>query len=226
MTPGTSRPTVLLAPHPDDEVIGAGGLLARLAATGTPVHIVHVTDGELSAAAVERRRDQARLAARRLGAANVEFLGLTTRALRHQVGLVERLTELIGVLRPAILLLPHEHESDQDHAEVHLAGREAAFSATSTMVPSPAPTIDLVLGFEVWSPIRRPPLVLPLRPDAAARKADAAAAYQDEVERLGIGEAGHGLSAYRGRMFASSDRAEAFTVEHCTLDLPLLVTGR
>lgn len=226
MTQGAARPVVMLAPHPDDEVLGAGGLLARLAATGTPVHIVHVTDGELSIAAVERRRGQARLAARRLGATSVDFLGLTTRGLRHQAGLVERFTEVLSLLRPAVLFLPHQDESDQDHAEVHLAGREAAFLATSTMIPSPAPMIDLVLGFEVWSPIRRPPLVLPLGPDAAARKAEAAAAYQDEEERLGIGEACSGLSAYRGHMFAGSDQAEAFSIERCTLDLPLLVLGR
>ncbi|QXC60515.1 PIG-L family deacetylase [Aquihabitans sp. G128] len=226
MNRAAHRPIVLIAPHPDDEVIGAGGLLARLAATGIPVHIVHVTDGELSVAATERRRDQARLAARRLGATGVEFLGFTTRALRHQAGLLDRLIAVIELLHPGVLLIPHEHESDQDHAEVHLAGREAAFSATSTMVSSPAPTIDLILGFEVWSPIRRPALCLPVDGTAAINKAEAAAAYRDEVERLGIGEAAQGLGAYRGRMFAGSTQAEAFTVEHCTVDLPLAVMER
>jgi LmbE family N-acetylglucosaminyl deacetylase len=36
----------IVAPHPDDEVLGCGGLLAQLAARNTPISIVAVTDGE------------------------------------------------------------------------------------------------------------------------------------------------------------------------------------
>lgn len=39
---------VVVAPHPDDEVLGVGGLLALLAAAGTQVDVVAVTDGEAS----------------------------------------------------------------------------------------------------------------------------------------------------------------------------------
>jgi LmbE family N-acetylglucosaminyl deacetylase len=39
-------PTVVLAPHPDDESLGAGGLIAHLRANGVPVTVVAVTDGE------------------------------------------------------------------------------------------------------------------------------------------------------------------------------------
>ncbi len=41
-------PTLLLAPHPDDESIGAGGLLALLADAGVPVRVLFVTDGTRS----------------------------------------------------------------------------------------------------------------------------------------------------------------------------------
>src|SRR5512133_2737573 len=41
--PGASPPsTLVVAAHPDDEVIGIGGQLARL---GPRVHVLHVTDG-------------------------------------------------------------------------------------------------------------------------------------------------------------------------------------
>jgi LmbE family N-acetylglucosaminyl deacetylase len=42
------RKVVLLAPHPDDEVLGAGGLIQALVADGVDLHIVAVTDGEAS----------------------------------------------------------------------------------------------------------------------------------------------------------------------------------
>jgi hypothetical protein len=39
---------VVLAPHPDDEVIGFGGLLSMLAARGSPILVTALTDGEAS----------------------------------------------------------------------------------------------------------------------------------------------------------------------------------
>lgn len=39
---------VVVAPHPDDEILGAGGTVARLAAQGARVRFVAVTDGERS----------------------------------------------------------------------------------------------------------------------------------------------------------------------------------
>ena len=39
-------PTLVLAPHPDDETLGAGGLIARLRNRGIPVTVVAITDGE------------------------------------------------------------------------------------------------------------------------------------------------------------------------------------
>ncbi len=44
-----SGPVIVVAPHPDDETLGAGGLIARLDDAGIPVVIVVVTDGAASA---------------------------------------------------------------------------------------------------------------------------------------------------------------------------------
>ena len=37
---------LVIAPHPDDEVLGAGGLMQRVKATGGAVRIVYLTDGD------------------------------------------------------------------------------------------------------------------------------------------------------------------------------------
>lgn len=39
-------PTLVIAPHPDDETLGAGGLIARLRGMGVEVTVAAVTDGE------------------------------------------------------------------------------------------------------------------------------------------------------------------------------------
>lgn len=38
----------ILAPHPDDEILGCGGLFQQLAANGNPIVLIHVTNGTQS----------------------------------------------------------------------------------------------------------------------------------------------------------------------------------
>jgi LmbE family N-acetylglucosaminyl deacetylase len=86
---------LVFAPHPDDEVLGAGGLVARQAAAGQPVRIVFFTNGDAYREAIagtdahhpphrndylalgRRRQHEALTAARRLGLrpTAVRFLG-------------------------------------------------------------------------------------------------------------------------------------------------------
>lgn len=68
---------LVLAPHPDDETLGAGGLIAHLAGLGRPAQVVFLTDGAGShdcdtparaARLAALRRSEARRALSRLGA--------------------------------------------------------------------------------------------------------------------------------------------------------------
>ncbi|MEZ0307890.1 MAG: PIG-L deacetylase family protein, partial [Ramlibacter sp.] len=68
-----ARRVLVLAPHPDDETLGCGGTLARLAPT-CDVHLVLVTNGDggggLPAGTSERRKAEMDAAAQTLGIAN------------------------------------------------------------------------------------------------------------------------------------------------------------
>jgi len=73
----------ILAAHPDDEVLGAGGIVCLLAAAGVRLRLIAVTDGEAShrgcgdvrALACRRARERA-AALRELGAAKAEVIRL------------------------------------------------------------------------------------------------------------------------------------------------------
>jgi LmbE family N-acetylglucosaminyl deacetylase len=80
-------PILVLAPHPDDETLGCGGLIAQAVLTGQSVHVLVLTDGTRShpgsrawpAARLRRLREaESREAAQALGLApdRVAFLGL------------------------------------------------------------------------------------------------------------------------------------------------------
>ena len=47
------RSVLIFAPHPDDEIIGIGGMILRILKEGTEVHIVYLTDGEKSGASLD-----------------------------------------------------------------------------------------------------------------------------------------------------------------------------
>jgi LmbE family N-acetylglucosaminyl deacetylase len=88
----------VFAPHPDDESLGCGGLIARLKDEGSAVHVVVVSDGSGSHPNSRRypgsklaalRQTEARAAVARLGldpAGELEFLGLPDRAVPGESG--------------------------------------------------------------------------------------------------------------------------------------------
>ena len=64
---------LVLAPHPDDDIIGCGGSIARVTAQGHEVIILYFTSGESGSLEVDppqlarSREDEARLAGHLLG---------------------------------------------------------------------------------------------------------------------------------------------------------------
>lgn len=87
LAPGRPRLALIVAPHADDETIGAYGLIATLRARGTRVRVIVVTDGAGSHRAsptwprprlVAARRQETRRAMRPLGvtAGEIGFLDL------------------------------------------------------------------------------------------------------------------------------------------------------
>ena len=95
------KPSVklVLAPHPDDEILGAGGAMARWVREGHVVHVAVVTRGcppLYSDAAEALCREEARAAHRHLGVATTRFLdfpaaGLDVKARADLLALVRRL---------------------------------------------------------------------------------------------------------------------------------------
>jgi LmbE family N-acetylglucosaminyl deacetylase len=91
----------VFAPHPDDESLGCGGLIARLHDAGSRVHVVVMSDGSFSHPNSQRyprsklaalRETEARDAVAKLGldpANDVEFLGLPDGAVPGEAGTAE-----------------------------------------------------------------------------------------------------------------------------------------
>ena len=133
---------VIVAPHPDDEVLAAGGLMQRLAAAGVALSVVSVTDGEAShprsptvapPALADRRRRERRRALRRLGlgGTTVVPLGLPDGAVADHEATLE--SSLIGLLAPGVMCIaPWCGDGHPDH---DATGRAAAAACAATGAP-------------------------------------------------------------------------------------------
>ena len=134
----TTEPTLVLAPHPDDETIGCGGVIARKRAVGTPVRVVIAADGGDAA-----RRAECLEACRRLGVADdsVHFLGLPDGHLaEHRAELESALADALGAC-PTQVFVPSAIDAHPDHR---------ALAAAVDDLPADALRGIEVLAYPIW----------------------------------------------------------------------------
>ncbi|MFL0357234.1 PIG-L deacetylase family protein [Erythrobacter sp. GH1-10] len=123
--------TLVIAPHPDDEVLGCGGTIARLVAQGDEVQVLVATEGkppQFPQDGVERVREEMRIAHATLGVTQTHQLDLPAAALdtvpasKVNAAIAER----IDSIRPETLLLPFFGDIHSDHQIVFTAAMVAA----------------------------------------------------------------------------------------------------
>jgi len=190
---------VIVAPHPDDEVLGAGGTAALLEALGSRIVVLALTDGEASHPVEDV--DPTVLAHRRSGETEEALCRLlrdepTVRRLGLPDGDVgSRVETVAAALEDALgpgdwCLAPHHHDGHPDHEAASAAAATACAGSGAHLVEYPVwlwhwsapgdPGVD-------WSRARR----VDLPPDVRARKRAAIAAFTSQVAPLG-GDGGDG----------------------------------
>jgi N-acetylglucosamine malate deacetylase 1 len=122
---------LVIAPHPDDEVLGAGGTIARLSDAGAEVVVGIVTKGApplFDQAVVEKVRCEAQAAHAHLGVARTAFLSQPAARLdeipHHRLN--QAFGELLREVCPDTLLLPFVGDIHLDHQLSFLSGMVAA----------------------------------------------------------------------------------------------------
>ncbi len=116
--------------HPDDVELGCGGTLARLAAAGRRVGILHLTRGEAGTLGTpgERHREAER-AAEILGAADLAILDCGDGNLRTGAAEEELLIAELRRLRPELVFAPTPADRHPDHGRSHRLAVDACFYA-------------------------------------------------------------------------------------------------
>jgi len=142
---------LVVAAHPDDEVLGCGGTIARHTQAGDTVHILIVAEGatsrvEGSTEDVVQLIDAANGAAEVLGAEKPKMLSLPDNRL-DTVALLDVIQPIENVVReisPEVVYTHHGNDLNLDHRIVHQA-------TVTACRPLPESTVCRMYGFEAPS---------------------------------------------------------------------------
>ncbi len=181
-----TRNVLVIAAHPDDEVLGCGGLLARTVREGGNAHVLILTEGCSTQypdqpEMIERKVEEAGRAMAELGGIPVEFVGLPDMALSTlpPAEVNDPVAAAVARLNPDWVLVHHIGDLNRDHAVAHEAARVACRPG-----PERAPRL---LSYETlssteWGGIPYDPnTFVELREEDLKRKMAALGAYSNEV---------------------------------------------
>lgn len=199
---------LLVAPHADDEWLGAGGTLLRASEQGAGIGILAICGG------TEARHDEFQSAVAHLNAVWAQIAGfpdseLDATPLREVVGCIER---AIDEGRPSVLMIP-EPGVHQDHFAVHRACLAAIRSSRGYIPPT-------VLEYEVPTGTTgrdfRPNLWVDITPTAGTKAGEFEEIYRSQVGPSRCADTVLRHAAYRGKE-AGVGYAEAFQVWRAVL---------
>lgn len=140
---------LVIAPHPDDEVLGCGGTIARHVREGAEVYLCIVTKAyppEWTEGDIKERREEVLTVNRILGIKKTYFLDLPAVKLDTlpQKELNEAIVQVVNEVQPEIVYIPHGGDVNRDHRLVF----DAAMVAVR---PKPGTPIRKVLSYETLS---------------------------------------------------------------------------
>lgn len=161
----------VIAAHADDEILGCGGTMARLASIGREVHVLILADGEGARSAIGGKSVDAKLVTARnsaadeanriVGATSVELAGLPDNRLDgvDRLDIVKIVEAFLKKHRPSTVFTHHGGDVNIDHRIV----QDAVVVATR---PMPGQPVREVFFFEVpssteWAPPGYGPAFVP-----------------------------------------------------------------
>jgi LmbE family N-acetylglucosaminyl deacetylase len=212
---------LVIAAHPDDEALGAGGTLARHSEEGDSVHITFLADGEGARGNKDnlaQRRDAAEKAGKAMGAKAVGCYDFPDNRMDtlSLLDVTQQVEKIIADINPDIIYTHHAGDLNIDHRLTH----QAVLTACR---PGSGDKLEAVYAFEVlssteWSGPAKDAAFCPNHfvdiSKTFDKKQKALSCYSEEMRKFPhprSPEAVEALAIYRGAQ-SGFQKAEAFEV--------------
>lgn len=150
----TSKNILVIVAHPDDEVLGCGGTIAKLSARGCKVAVAFLADGigargvesDINPAELDERKASALLSCEILGAQAPLFGSFPDNQMDSvsRLKVSQHIEKLVEDIKPDTILTHHHGDLNVDHRRTH----EAVMTACR---PQPGHCVNTIATFEVAS---------------------------------------------------------------------------
>ena len=221
LTPYQAAPLIdctaalVFAPHPDDETLGCGGLLAACHVAGIPTHAIIVTSGDFGEhgkVGSAAREAETRAAADVLGIGTVQFWREPDRGVACDERTIAAARQAILDTNADLILAPSFHEIHPDHR----ATAWIVIEATRRLAEE-GRNLRLAM-YEVGAPLHRVDVLVDITAHESAKRA-AVAKYVSQLRIQPYDAVIFSLNHYRTYTLPASVKyAEAF----CILDADML----
>ena len=150
------KSVLVVAAHPDDEILGCGGIIAKHSEKNDDVHVLIAAEGHSARSRHERNSEDldiinhlkvcAKKANRLLGAKSIDFLDLADNRLDSldRLDLIQKLESVVIRHNPDIVYVHHLGDLNIDHRRLH----EAVLTACR---PIPGQSVRQILSYEIMS---------------------------------------------------------------------------
>lgn len=214
--PLEAKRVIVFAPHPDDDILGCGGVAALHRQQGAEVTFVYMTSGDAEKLSgftgpelARVREEEAKKGAAKVGVTDLIFLRQPDGKLARAQGIVDDVAMLIDQYQPDLIYIPHKDDGHKDHQTTFWIVEKAVKEVPRNVPSSKKP---VVLCYEVWTPLQK--LTHKINVSSVIdTKLDALSEHKSQLagsSNTNYVEAIKALNRYRGIMTWVGDYAECF----------------
>ena len=132
---------LVVGPHPDDQELGMGGTIIRLASQGHDVHLLDMTNGEPTPHGSPEIREKEWTAAAKILGVTRRLLGLPNRSVTHSLQARHAVAGVIREHQAQVVFLPYFEDAHPDHVATTRIVEDARFDAKLSKIDLPGEPI-------------------------------------------------------------------------------------
>jgi N-acetylglucosamine malate deacetylase 1 len=212
---------VVVAPHPDDEVIGCGGTLINHKNNGDRIFILYLTTGEMFICDKENyldkvniRKCEAKSVCNEMGFDFLYWSDIPARTINENYCKIQKdLIKIFQYVKPNYVYIPHNKEKDFDHVISHNIAKEAYWLSQAINKSGITNSVNaLVYNYEIWSPLNEIHKYVSID-HYMEKKIELIEIYKSQMGEINYSEGIRGLNKYRSAFAGGLGFAEAFILE-------------